>query len=144
MEPRRLKIRGHHLLCMFGFRDLGYSRGFVENMRAVVDVFFGQGPAEVELASECDDICSACPYMKGERCTATDAQGGDMPARDAAVLGKLGLSVGSRHAASSLVRLVEDRIRPADLQQLCAGCPWLEAGYCGEGLARRTAGCPSI
>jgi hypothetical protein len=121
---------------MFGFRDLGYSQSFVKNMRGIVDAFFGAEPADVELTSDCDDICAPCPYMKGGRCTATDNRYGDVSARDAVVLGRLGLTPGSTHSAPSLVRLVLDRIRPADLPELCADCQWLEEGHCQDGLAR--------
>jgi len=132
-EPR-LRLRGHHLLCVFGFRGLGYSPGFVRNMRAVVDAFFGRRGARVEIAAGCDDICAACPHARDGVC----ARGGEsVDVRDGAVLARLRLAVGDGRPAAGLARVVAARVAPEALGELCAGCEWLTKGYCAEGLRDR-------
>jgi len=136
----KLVLRGHHLLCMFGFRGLGYSEAFVENMRRVVEAFFSDGGAEVQVVAECDDICAACPRMKGGRCAAKKGSERRIRSRDRKVLGMLGLAAGSRSDSLELARAVMERIDEARLDELCGGCRWLPAGYCQEGLRRRRDG----
>ena len=70
-----LSLRAHHLLCVFGFRGLGYGPAFVTNMRHTVERFFGDGAVEVVLVSGCDDVCAACPHALRGQCSAE--QGGD-------------------------------------------------------------------
>ena len=144
-EGVALRLRGHHLLCLFGFRGLGYSAAFVENMRSVAEAFFGQGGADVELLDECDDICRACPREKDGRCVARPDSEVSIRARDARALTRLGLVAGERRPAAWLRDKVAEKISPAELGDICVGCEWLSAGYCQEGLgaharARQGAG----
>ena len=138
MQPptrKSLEIRAHHLLCMFGFRGLGYSRAFVDNMRAIVDSFFSKSWAEVELLTGCDAICAACPHARDGKCAAEEGADLAVKSRDENVLAMLGLAAGDRLDSPSLVRLVADKVKPSDLPRICAGCQWLQAGYCQEGLS---------
>jgi len=138
MQPatrKRLEIRAHHLLCMFGFRGLGYSRAFVDNMRAIVDSFFSESGAEVGLLTRCDAICAACPHLRHGECAAEEGADLAVRTRDEKVLAMLGLAAGDRLDSPSLARLVADKVQPSDLPVICAGCQWLQAGYCQEGLS---------
>jgi len=132
---KSLKIRGHHLLCIFGFRGHGYSDTFVSNMRTVTKSFFAKGGAEVELTAECDDICRACPHMLERQCAAEEGAERRVQDRDREVLARLGLAGGQQHDATWLAALVTARVSPAALAELCAGCQWLPAGYCQQGIS---------
>ena len=131
-----LRIRAHHLLCMFGFRGLGYSPDFVRNMRSVVDAFFSESGADVQVVAACDDICRACPHLRDGRCAARPDSEAQVKAKDELVLARLGLSPGDRRHSSALARLVADNVTPSALMDICAGCQWLPAGCCTEGLGR--------
>lgn len=135
MAGKHLKIRGHHLLCVFGFRGLGYSPQFVENMTALVRSFFAEEPAEVEIVAGCDDICRACPHVHDGECGMSEDAGPVVRDRDRAVLDRLGLAPGMGHSNDSLRCLVAGGVQGADLEELCAGCEWFPLGYCGRGLA---------
>jgi hypothetical protein len=136
-----VRLRGHHLLCLFGFRGLGYSAAFVENMRLVAEAFFGEGGPEVELLDECDDICRACPRKEEGGCAARPDSEVSVRARDARVLMRLGLSAGERRPASWLRDRIADGIGPAELADICAGCEWLPGGYCREGIEAHARAC---
>jgi len=139
-DHAKLRMRGHHLLCVFGFRGLGYSEQFVQNMQGVVERFFSGGGAQVQLVTECDDICAACPRMRGGRCVARRGGERRIRARDRAVLEAVGLAAGTRSHSSHVAALILQRIDEARLARLCTGCSWLPAGYCQEGLRRRRGG----
>ncbi len=128
-----LRLRGHHLLCVFGFRGLGYDQSFVENMHGVVDRFFRADDSAVELVEGRDDICAACPHLGEDGCTQS---GGEerMAGRDAEVLGRLGLAVGQMRPSTVLAERVLAGVTGDDLPALCGECRWLASGYCAEGL----------
>ena len=132
-----LTIRAHHLLCMLGFRGLGYSPEFVENMRRVVAAYFSQPGQSVEVVAACDDICRACPHMRGGRCMSREGAEASVRAKDEAVLARLGVAAGAQVASQELAQRVAERFDPAALSDLCANCRWLPAGYCAEGLEER-------
>lgn len=136
MHTDRLSIRGHHLLCMFGFRGLGYSAQFVANMQGVVDAFFSGSP-QVTVIAECDDICAACPHKVAGVCRKSAESEGSVAAKDISVLDRLGLTPGSAHAAGALRALITGTVRPVTLRAMCSGCEWLPAGYCEAGLKAR-------
>ena len=129
-----LRIRAHHLLCMMGFRGLGYSPEFVENMQLVVASFFSAPGMDTELAAGADDICSACPNLHDGACHADEDSERNVAARDEAVLRRLGLSAGGRMDSPALTRLVVERIDDSALAEICAGCQWLPLGHCEAGL----------
>jgi len=135
MSNDPLRIRGHHLLCMFGFRGFGYSPEFIRNMQSTTDRFLAGDALRVELSCECDDICGACPHRRDEKCFRNPDAPERVRARDEGVLEALDLAEGEWHESTELHRRIAEKVAPADLDRLCAGCSWLEAGWCKEGLA---------
>ncbi len=133
--PEGLVLRGHHLLCVLGFRGLGYAPRFVANMNAIVDSYFGEPSPTVRVVASADDICAACPHRVGESCALSESSDECVRAKDEAVLRLLGLEPGARLPASALREQVAESIFPLTLETLCADCRWHARGYCGEGLA---------
>lgn len=63
-----IRLRGHHLICLHFYRGEGYSREFVENLE---DVLRGaEEGEEIEVVEDADDICRACPTLRGGKCVA--------------------------------------------------------------------------
>lgn len=117
----RVKLRAHHILCMLGFRGLGYSAGFVENFVRVKESAKG---SVVELVDGGDAICAACPNFDG-RCTKGEAE---VRAMDAVVLALFEYQIGAKvdfEAAMLKAKVVPHETRLA----ICSGCEWLE--HCG-------------
>ncbi len=131
-----LRIRGHHLLCMLGFRGEGYSGPFVDNMRRVVDAFFGKPHPLVRVVAEPDVICTPCPHLREGCCTAEDGADGKTRSMDAAVLAAMGLQPGTLAASRTLLDLVRRHVDDETQARICTGCRWLPKGFCAEGLAR--------
>ena len=135
MSRDSLTIRGHHLLCMFGFRGFGYNTEFVRNMQGITDRFLAPDALRVELTCECDDICGACPHRRDGKCLRNPDAPERVRARDEAVLKALGVGEGESHESRELHRRIAETFSPADLDRTCAGCSWLAAGLCKAGLA---------
>lgn len=132
-----LSIRGHHLLCMFGFENRGYSPDFVENMADVVHCFMGEQVCRVMIRTECDDICDRCPHREGDVCrNESDRSRGVAQHRDEEVIERLGLKDGCEYSNHQLRNLVLQNISPDQIGEICQGCRWLKGGCCERGLKR--------
>ena len=136
MDENPLPIRAHHLLCMLGFRGLGYSKEFVRNMTRIVRCIRDIPEAAIKLIETCDVICRACPHREDGVCGKSpvqDERPGDL---DRAVLAVLGYEVNARTTSGEAYRRIASRIDPADIGRLfCTRCEWRERGYCVSGLA---------
>lgn len=129
-----LRIRGHHLLCLHGFRGLGYSPEFVDNMRCILDQLQKSSQMKIEVLDSPDDICSKCPHLSDSRC---QKDGRDIEveigAKDASVLGRLSLNPGTVVTSGELFDLTA-RIFSGGIEALCASCSWYELGWCEAGV----------
>ncbi len=129
------RLRGHHLLCLLGYRGMGYSKEYVENMTSMHDTLRTMPDTEVHIVSEPDDLCLRFPETQPCHC---DHQ--NIHHRDSAMLEKLGIKVGQTLSW----RNIEDRIKasfePADIDDLCRTCSWRAYGVCHEGVTEMKAG----
>jgi hypothetical protein len=130
-----VRLRGHHILCLLGFRGLGYSPEFVENMTRVHARVFSHG-AVVEIALGQDDICALCPRRDESRCR--DGQS-DINAKDSKVFDLLMLVPGERLSSEELYRRVASSLTIEDHARICGKCKWASLGYCSDGLRQLEA-----
>ncbi|MDF0651722.1 MAG: DUF1284 domain-containing protein [Nitrospira sp.] len=95
-----IRLRGHTLLCLQGFRGEGYSPGFVANMAAIHQILRNQPEATVQVVASPDAVCAACPHQQGSSgCTINgEPSEADMNNQDRVVLGRLGLKAGEHLA----------------------------------------------
>ena len=132
-----LRLRAHHLLCILGYRGLGYNDRFVGNMTRVVELVRNNPELIVEVINSPDVICSVCPRLPGpgDATTATPCQRAGE--RDNVVLMKLGLISGARSSVGAVLGLVRENISAEFLEcEVCLGCSWYDLGFCVEGLAK--------
>ena len=129
-----MKIRAHHLLCMLGFRGLGYSEEFTENMGKVVAEFNSGAALPVIVVAECDVICEPCPHNRGNRCVKKPDSERRVIAKDLDVLRRMGLESGAGLAAARVRQIVKESFSSGDLAEICSDCQWRGLGYCADGL----------
>jgi len=114
-----LRIRAHHLLCILGFRGLGYSAAFVANMARIVRRVRGRPRSKLVLLDSADSICAACPRLRAGGVCRNEKVSARDRAKDRAVPRRLGLKRGSLLCASSLGQL-PDRINCGSPARLCS------------------------
>jgi len=133
-----IHLRGHHLLCLYGFRGLGYDEDFVRNMADLLQRL-NRRPDQLVLVGEtADDICQACPHLQNGGCAKRGEESeGSIRTHDDRILQRLGIEAGQVLPAWELFRKVERLISPEDLSGLCEGCQWLALGYCREELGQK-------
>ena len=136
--PKRLRFRPHHFLCALGYQGKGYSSRFIANMDGIV---FGQlgGAADedplIEVVAFSDDICSPCPHRRGNGCAKPDK----IAALDRRHAARLDLHDGQVIGWQAARERIRRRVSPQDLDSLCEGCEWLEAGMCKQAVAQLRA-----
>lgn len=131
---RPLRLRAHHLLCVHGFRGMGYNPGFVDNLAAIVYRFQNEPGLQIQILRNLDAVCAACPSNGGDICE-QERRDRHIQAMDDRVIRRLELAEGEVYDRDDLVERTASRIRPEDLDILCRGCEWLPYGVCKEGLA---------
>ncbi len=132
-----MRLRAHHLLCILGFRGLGYDEKFIKGMEMVIQKIKKNPDLKIRLTEGCDDICSACPFNIEGFC-GNEAVGGEEAVRrkDREVGERLELGARKEYGIRRILNLIKKKIKPGDLSDICGDCPWLEMGYCEEGLRR--------
>ncbi len=131
-----VKIRAHHLLCLLGFRGLGYSPEFAETMVQVLKEFRADDMFPISVIAECDVICASCPHNEDNECRKSEDSADRIKDKDAAILKKIGLKVNSRTTPGEAWNRVKKNISVKYLSEICSRCQWVELGYCQEGLSK--------
>ncbi|HJU06481.1 MAG TPA: DUF1284 domain-containing protein [Nitrospiraceae bacterium] len=134
-EP--LRLRGHTLLCLQGFRGEGYSPGFVENLTAIHRRLLEYPDQPVEIIAGPDAVCAACPHHAPSGCTLNhDLSEVEMHAQDRHVLALLHFRVGEIVTWREILDRIRTSLTGDQLPGICGQCRWLPLGYCREGVER--------
>lgn len=132
-EP--LRLRGHTLLCLQGFRGEGYSSLFVENLAAIHRRLHEHPEQRIEVIDTPDAVCAACPHRAPSGCTLNHEYSEvDMQAQDRDVLGRLGLTAGTVLLWGDVLDRIRTNLTGDSLFGICGQCRWLPLGYCREGI----------
>lgn len=136
-----IRIRGHTLLCLQGFRGEGYSHGFIENLARIHRELIGHPETWVEVVEAPDTVCGACPHLISSGCALHgDDSEGDMRMQDRHVLSLLGLQSGTRMQWGEILNRIRVSVKGSDLPGICGQCRWLPLGYCREGIDQLRGG----
>lgn len=119
----KLKLRGHHLLCLQGFQGYGYDDNFVENMIKVNNLRKSD-EALIEVVNIADDICKACPNLVEDKCR-DDKNNANIIAMDNVVLSKIDSS--KTFKATELFEEIHDKFNNfKSVKDICLNCSWWE------------------
>ena len=92
-----IRLRGHTLLCLQGFRGEGYSSEFIANMAAIHRTLIDHPEVLVEVLASPDAVCVACPHRHPTGCMLNGERSEEeMIEQDHEVLRRLGLKAGDR------------------------------------------------
>ena len=132
-----MMLRAHHLICLLGFRGLGYSPEFLQDMTRIVFKLLSYPETMIEVVYGPDDICTPCPFLRNGGCYEEGPHSEEIiKRRDSAVMMKLGLVPGGKVTWAAVEREIRLSISPKDLEQMCRDCKWLPLGYCVAGLEK--------
>lgn len=119
----KLKLRGHHLLCLQGFQGYGYDEDFVINMTNINNLRKSSRTI-ISLTNESDDICNSCPNLKNDLCE-NKKQNHIIRKMDDEVLSKL-----DSNKDQNAIKLFEEVSLKFNtlnsVKNICFGCKWNE------------------
>lgn len=115
-------IRPHHGMCLYFFEGKGYSNTFSKHMAQVKEELLqNNGETMIELVTQTDDICVACPHNRNGDCETY----GKVNAYDVGVLAHCGLESGQRITFHELETLVKTKIlQTGNGRKICGDCEW--------------------
>ena len=123
------KLRGHHLFCLLGYRGMGYSEEYVENMTRLHQNLRENPKTLIQLVKGPDQLCEKYPNSGTYHC-----QDENIYERDAAILEKVGLKLGQILKWEDIESCIRKLVVPSDIQILCETCSWRSYGVCEEGI----------
>ncbi|MEC1524626.1 DUF1284 domain-containing protein [Neobacillus niacini] len=123
------KLRGHHLFCLLGYRGMGYSEEYVENMTRLHQTLRENPKINIQLVEGPDQLCEKYPNSGVYHC-----EDGNIYKRDALILERLGLQIGQTLAWEDIELRIRKYIVPSDIQKVCKSCSWRSYGVCEEGI----------
>ncbi len=130
-----IRLRGHTLLCLQGFRGEGYSPEFIANLASIHQDLAEHPDQWVEVTDRPDSVCQACPNLSAQGCRLNGERSeAEMQAQDRDVLARLGCRAGARYQWRDLLDRIRLQVTGDDLPAICGTCRWLPLGYCREGL----------
>ena len=144
-EQDPIPLRAHNLLCLQGFRGMGYDEAFTANMARVHAALREAPGTRVRIVAGPDHLCAACPHLDSHRGCGLGGRPHEahMRAQDTDVAARLDLPPGRVIPWREILVRIGERIAPADLPAICTTCPWLPLGTCAEGIAALREGAGS-
>ncbi|PIC67561.1 hypothetical protein CSV78_06545 [Sporosarcina sp. P16a] len=124
-----IKLRGHHIFCLLGYRGMGYSAEYTENMTKIHDVLRERPDTLIQIIKGPDYLCAKFPQGQPYHC-----QDDGIYERDAVILHKLGLKVSDVLPWREVERRIRLHVVPEDIVVVCETCSWRSYGFCQEGV----------
>ncbi len=132
-----IPLRAHHLLCLLGFQGIGYTAGYIKNFHKVKRMVEQNPDLEIEIVDNCDVVCIQCPNAQGSNCYKGGlSENHTVKDMDHRVMDRLEIKAGDRFKARDIFALVQEKIKPEDLRDICRGCEWLSLEFCPRGLEK--------
>lgn len=129
------KLRGHHLFCLLGYRGMGYSQEYVDNMTHLHQTLRNNPKTLIQLVKGPDHLCEKYPNSGIYHCK--DAC---IYEKDAAILEKMGLKIGQILKWEDIESCIRKFVVPSDIEVVCETCSWRSYGVCEEGIQEMLEG----
>ncbi|MFZ0445956.1 MAG: DUF1284 domain-containing protein [Bacillus sp. (in: firmicutes)] len=123
------KLRGHHLFCLLGYKGMGYSQEYVDNMTMLHQSLRDDPGTWVQLIEGPDQLCEKYPNSGEYHC-----QDRHIDKRDRVILEKLGLNIGQILKWKDIEDAIRKNVVPSDIEVVCETCSWRSFGVCEEGV----------
>jgi hypothetical protein len=116
-----VRLRGHHLVCLHFFLGEGYNPEFVDNLKEVLKR--SEAGEEIEILAGADDVCRACPYLKGGICFYDNQAEDEIREMDKTAIKLLGLEDRGKVNWSEIKKKIPGVFRKW-AKRYCEECDW--------------------
>ena len=132
----KFKIRPHHLLCILGYRGLGYNENFTSNMTKIVKDLRSNPNTIINVSPEADDICIACPYNSKGICVKKPNSEEIVHNLDSEYLKLFQIPLKTPISIKYVWKNIVSSVSVEAMKNICKECEWWSYGYCSEGLGK--------
>lgn len=126
-----IKLRGHHIFCLLGYRGMGYSEEYVANMTEVHSALREHLDTLIQIIKGPDHLCSKFPDDQPYHC-----QDKGIYSRDKEIVKRLGLTYSDVLPWREVERRIRVHVKASDIAVVCETCSWRSYGVCEEGIER--------
>ncbi len=128
----KVRLRGHHLVCLRFYDGTGYDDRFREDLRILVAGAMNNG---ISVAEGADDLCMHCPFLEEGRCAQTPTAHEEVMAMDRMALKLLRLRSGESVSWEEVGQRIPGFFA-CWKSEFCDGCAW-KGGCEGSDAYRR-------
>ena len=119
----KVKLRGHHLLCLQGFQGYGYDDNFVKNMIYINNLRKSENTI-ISITNTPDDICKCCPNLKNGICK-DKKQNAEIIKMDEEIISKIDTT--KEYGALNLFNEIRNIFNTKkSVKCICSDCSWHE------------------
>jgi hypothetical protein len=122
-----LKLRPHHINCIYFYKGLGYSKEFVKGMDRIVDLLNKDNMMEIKLVNYCDDICENCPNKLKDKVCITNEK---VHKLDKLTLREYGLEINCIYSFSYIKENIYKNFSKEKFKRICKDCEWHKNKTC--------------
>lgn len=149
---KKIKLRGHHLLCIQGYQGYGYDKIFEKNLDKIFKLIkddlkikksisktnekpssnyleskHNKSKIQIKLVLEEDEICLCCPNLNDlNECQNTFIDS-KIKNKDREVLNKTKLDINKYYPSSEIFKIVNESLKTKkDVKNICGSCSWQE------------------
>lgn len=120
-----LKLRPHHINCLFFYRGNGYSKEFVDKLSEIHKIIKLNPRCRVLIVNGCDDICVSCPNRDEGKCITENK----VVELDNKTLNEFGLEL-KEYKFSDFIENIYSIYTESNLYNICSECEWFKQGIC--------------
>lgn len=114
-------LRPHHGLCIQFFEGKGYNENFTKRMEKLIHQIQANPNMMVQLHSDVDVLCEACPNNIASRCITYEK----VKRFDKMVLSYCDLNSGEKLSIQDFLHSVKEKILNKGIQPcICSDCEW--------------------
>ena len=120
-----IKLRPHHIYCIYFYRGLGYSKKFVENVNNVLSELKNNKDVRILFTIGCDNWCSCCPRNKNNKCIHED----EVCEVDKKFAEHFNIDTQQLYGYD-FIENIHKNFDANFFHQVCSDCEWYKSGVC--------------
>lgn len=122
-----LKLRPHHIQCLFFYRGMGYSEAFVERMSRLEKELILYPYTEMKFVIGCDVLCECCPHKQEDQICSSEEK---VQKLDRDTLAHYGLEEYKVYNFQFIKEHIYKHFDSKQFTSICSSCEWYKQGVC--------------
>lgn len=132
IQPDRIGLRPHHLLCLPGYKGFGYTAEHKTNWDFISEILKMERNTQIVITTSQDALCMDCPGGKGvAKCNKEFVLGLDKKIQEF-----LGLITHQTYIYQEIMQELFAKMTPQKHEELCSDCGWWKQGLCRDTFER--------